>query len=282
MVQVKINSDHFSKTQIVSDQQKTFLIVINSMISAGLATTLFLLILNKGSMKNLGFLLLLFSSIANMISNVLQQFVIWTGYICRKVIYQFVFISWRTKDFCLHTYILIRTDALTNRKFHLLINIIVSFWFIFNLFRLASLFSCWGLSGISFFDKSQPRLELTAAFIMLLIDCICAILITTHYVRYNQYSVKMKNEVSRVVFLNSNIIFLLVIFLSIPAYVIFILVTLAYYDGSFVNIFSFEENLTTILLSCEFLKLSLLNHYKCLNLNSSKIDPFDSKQSNSI
>jgi len=274
--------DYSVKTQIVTDKQKTFLIVINSLISAGLATTLFLLVLHKGSMKNIGFLLLLLSSIANMISNILQQFVIWTGYICREVIYQFVFISWRTKDFCLHTYILIRTDALTNRKFHLLINIVISFWFIFNLFRLASLFSCWALSGINFFDKSQSRLELSAAFIMLSIDLICGVLIFVHYIKYNQYTSKIKNDVSKIVFLNSNIIFLLVIFLSIPAYVIFILVTLAYYDGSFVNIFSFEENLTTILLSCEFLKLSLLNHYKCFDLNSSKIDPIGSKQSSSI
>jgi hypothetical protein len=60
-----------------------------------------------------------------------------------------------------------------------------------------------------------------------------------------------------------------VLFISIPAYVFYILETFNYFDSSFVSFFIFEENTTTTLLTAEFINIA---NYKLSKTNQTRSD----------
>jgi len=258
------------RAYVASGDIKTFLTYTALIQSAATVTFLMLWIIYRGSWLNKGFLLLSASNFSSIISTVTSTFIIWGVVVCSQVYYQITYIMWRIKDVCLHSYLLLRTDALTARRFRIWIKLNVFAWVLFNLFRLASLFSCWGGSNTDWFTKTQPILERIESIWLFYIDTSCALMLFFHYIKTGSYRNQFKSNVFKITFRNSNWIFIVVLFISIPAYIFYILETFDYYDSSFVNFFIFEENTTSTLLTAEFLNLSIWYHYSTSQAESFK------------
>jgi len=257
-----IIADKVKRVYLISDEAKTFLLYVSEIQSAAFVTTLIFWLVYRGSWMNKGFLLLSASSVSSTVSTVTGSFIVWSHEICQQPYYQATYIMWRIKDFSLHTYIMVRTNALTSKQFSTFLNTNILLWLLFNLFRLVSLFTCWNKNISEYFNSVQPILESIESVWLFCIDLGCALLLFVYYIRNNFYRTRYKPALTRLTFYSSNWIFFIVLFISIPAYIFYILETFAYFDSSVVSFFIFEENITTTLLTAEFLNISNYDFFR--------------------
>lgn len=249
-------------TLIESSNVEAFLTYLTLLSNSGLATLLTLTLIYRGSYLKTGFILLFISALALTIVSVSASAITWSGVFCRSAAYIVTSIFWRIKDFGLRSYILIRSNSLTDRKFQIVFYSIIMLLFVLNLFRAISVFTCLSNKGLNFFIWSQIRLEQIEVIMMLSIDVCLAILVFAYTVRRRKIFSDNYSYLFKLVDQNTSILFFVVLFISIPSYIMLILADFGIAQGNYAFPFSFVENLTLIILSIEFLNINISTRTK--------------------
>jgi len=240
-----------------SSETKQFLLDLLLLENVGLSVILMVLLMYRGAYLKTGLLILLVSSIAICIVNVSSSTITWTVLYCRSASYIITYICWRIKDFGLRTYILIRANSLTFGKLRFLIYSLILYLFLLNLLRIICVFLCLNDNSTDFFIQFNIVSEKISLVSMFIVDLfsIISVLIFQYFRR--PFQSKTKINLLKLVDQNTFLLFLIVLIMSIPSYIMIILVAWNYAQSDFAFMYSFVKNLTLLILAIEFLNINI-------------------------
>jgi len=240
-----------------SSDTKQFLLDLLLLENVGLSVILMILLIYRGAYLKTGLLILLVSSLAICIVNVSSSTIVWTNLYCRSVSYIITYICWRIKDFGLRAYILIRTNSLTFGKLRFLIYSLILYLFLLNLLRTICVFLCLNNDSTNFFIQFNVVSEKISLISMFIVDLFSIISVLAFQYFKRPFQSKAKINLLKLVDQNTFLLFLIVLIMSIPSYIMIILVAWNYAQSEYAFMYSFVENLTLLILAIEFLNINI-------------------------